>query len=937
MLAIISVSSTAAETLKVAIIRVSFQSDSSPATTGDGSFVLEDTTDIECSDWTLDPPPHGKTYFSDHMIAMDSYWQRVTNGDVNIDLDNSNIFPENENGSYVLPHDMLYYHPYLEDFDETAKLFELSLHTLALADPDINFNNYSTVILVHAGMGGDFAFALDPTPGNIPSAYLSSPDFIQYGELATDEGSLSDLIIIPESQNFLQYKETRSLFADAEDPCFYQVALNGTLALMLGFHLGLPPMYNTETGRSLVGGFALMDQGSNNFHGIVPAYPDPYSRIQAGWVEYVEKGIGDSVNIGIGDSPVRVSISETEYFLIENRQRNFIHPDTSIMPLWIDGPGFDTVSVVLSPGGVVLQVDEQDSGLPGNGLQIWHIDESAWHSAENPNGGPIQLVDYVEADGAQDMGYTTQLLFADYLETGWWFDPWFAGNEGWFHLNRKEAVIGDSLLNFSSTTFPSTFSNTGIPSHLRLENISKNGSNMTFNIRSDRVADIEGVSSFIGWGTSASQLWAFNSDSSQIIKCDFTNASLSISAADNITPSQVFAGSIDSTFAFRYPWIVPNLSNGVRFENIETGGTHYNNSIDHPFEFSGDNSVTNPFIYFAEQNDGFVIVKWFQSLGMSTIEPLLAEPKSKFQTTLGIEISYEGSADDPEPVGVTPRRDPSDIEGYPYEKVDVLSWSSSENALKITHLPAGDQTLVVVPKPVHIIPTDIDHDGNYEIALFYNDAIRIINQAGINVNGNPFSIESYYGNPIMGPMVDGELGIYLRHLNGYSIHGPSGKLQDQGILSQAPTTIENTLRMSDNLSLLLSGSELLYFEYDERSEGSQFWTDPQGRSRGDRLVVPQSVAPEMTPDMKAGSAYNYPNPVKGSTTTIRAWLGDVDVWSVEIFSLSGAQIYYTEQTVLQKNAYNEWTWDASSVSNGVFLAQIIAGNKAEIIKIAIIR
>ena len=172
LLAIVSVVSLAAETLKVAIIRVSFISDISPATTGDGTFVLEDTLDLECTDWTLDPPPHGKTYFSDHLIAMDNYWQRVTNGAVSVDLVNSAVFPDTENGAYQLQHDMLYYHPYLEDFDETAKLFELSRHAIELADPDVNFNDYSTVILVHAGTGGDFAFALDPTPGNIPSLFI---------------------------------------------------------------------------------------------------------------------------------------------------------------------------------------------------------------------------------------------------------------------------------------------------------------------------------------------------------------------------------------------------------------------------------------------------------------------------------------------------------------------------------------------------------------------------------------------------------------------------------------------------------------------------------------------------------------------------------------------------------------------------------------------
>ncbi|MCF7827327.1 MAG: T9SS type A sorting domain-containing protein, partial [Candidatus Marinimicrobia bacterium] len=106
---------------------------------------------------------------------------------------------------------------------------------------------------------------------------------------------------------------------------------------------------------------------------------------------------------------------------------------------------------------------------------------------------------------------------------------------------------------------------------------------------------------------------------------------------------------------------------------------------------------------------------------------------------------------------------------------------------------------------------------------------------------------------------------------------------------------------------------------------------------GDRVVVLSGTPNEVSVPIKAGSAYNYPNPVKGNTTTIRAWLGDVDIWKIEIYSLSGAQVAFAEMDVTQKNTYNEWIWDTSALSNGVYLAQIAADGKAEIVKIAIIR
>ncbi|MEA3288329.1 MAG: T9SS type A sorting domain-containing protein [Candidatus Marinimicrobia bacterium] len=923
--------SVSAESLKVAVIRVAFQTDVSPATTGDGSFVLEDTSGLNCSDWSLDPPPHNRIYFEDHLLAADNYWQRVSDGHVNIDLANSTVFPQGENDSYLLPHDMLFYHPYLTDFNETAKLFELSRDAIALADNDIDFSIYTTIILVHAGMGGDFAFALDPTPGNIPSAYLAQSDFIEYGALTTDEGDLDDLIIIPESQNFLQYRETRSLFAEAEDPCFYQVALNGTIALMLGFHLELPPLYNTETGRSLVGGFALMDQGSNNFHGVVPAYPDPYTRIKKGWVNAEPKYVGDDVVLNQNDAPIRVSISENEYFLIENRQRNLHEPSDMIQ--WIDGPGFDTVSVTLSAGGVVLRVDEQNAGLPGNGLNIWHVDETAWFSDENPNGGAIQLVDFEEADGAQDMGFQTQLLFADYLETGWWFDPWFAGNAGWFHLNRHQDVIGDSLLNFSSTTFPSTQANDGTPSHLRIENISDNGLSMSFSVASDRMLNLNNPGAIIGWGDASQTLWTLNSDSSELIELHFFNGAISYVTNLLVTPDQIFEGSIDSVLNYRYPWIITNLANGTRFRNIETGSSRNFWSIVAPYEISVAGTRVS---FFATQDNSEVLVKWDSHSGTSTSE-VLVSPRAKFTTTAGTQIYIGDPNSKPAPVGLT-HSDHIELRGDPPDELDVITWSSSAEALRINHLPGSEQDDLEVQRPDHIVPLDVDTDGSYEIALFYQNSVKIINQAGVAWNGSPFSVEAYRGNPLITPLIGNGATIFLRHQASYSIYTLDGQLLDSGVLPTMDYSVENSTGINqEGIVYILSGDDLLFVKPEEIQENSQFWTDPYGRQQGDRIVVLSGSPVTDPPVMKRESVYNYPNPVKGSSTTIRAWIGAVDNWTIEIFSLSGSQISYVDLDVKQQNSYNEWVWDASAASNGVFLAQISAGDQAEIIKIAIIR
>lgn len=927
--------SLSAQELKIVVLRVAFQPDDSPATTGDGSFVMQDTVDLDCVQWTLDPPPHGRTYFEDHLSALDRYWQEVSNGAVQIDLDGSDVYPMMDDVVYQLPHDMLYYHPYLESFDETAKLFELSRHAIALADDDVEFDKYTTVILAHAGMGGDFAFALDPTPGNIPSAYLSQIDFEAYGTLQTNEGALHDLIIIPESQNFLQFQETRSLFEDSEDPCFYQVALNGTLALMLGFHLELPPLYNTETGVSLVGGFALMDQGSNNFHGIVPAYPDPLTRISKGWLHSSPGLIGDSITLTVDDPPVKIAISESEYYLIENRQRDLVTPEG--WPIWIDENVGDTVSVLLSEGGVVIEVDEQHAGLPGNGLNIWHIDETAEHTSDNPNGGLIQMVDFVEADGAQDMGFTTEILFGGYLETGWWFDPWFAGNEGWFHLNRYEEIVGDSLLTFGASTNPATISNDNLPTHLRISDISKNGRSMSFRIGSDRLVEKGSISSIIGLGSEPGQVWAFNADSSEIVSTQFDAGKLEITSASNTLPEAILRADSDSTFQFSHPWVFPNLNSGSRFVHVESGDAHANPTVGQPTEIITHQNSVLSLSYFAENEGSFYLVKWYEELNQLTNAPLIGTPVARFQTSAGIQPFLSDHEDDPVPAGVLPYREPDEVTTSSPEAIDVISWSRGESSLKVTHLPGEEVSYLEADKPMYIIPLDVELDGYYEIALFYDHTVSIINQSGVHLDGSPFQVEAYFGNPVIGSTMDGLNSIFLRHAAHYSVHSLDGRLMDLGVLPSISGEVENHLQVAPGFSLISSGNDLLYFEHDPELTPVSIWSGPQGNLSGNRLVEPPAMERITTKAINPTSVYNYPNPVKGATTTLRAWVGDVDLWKVEIFSLSGARITQAEFVVEQPNSYHEWTWDTSDISNGLYVAQVSAGNSAEIIKIAIIR
>ena len=166
---------------------------------------------------------------------------------------------------------------------------------------------------------------------------------------------------------------------------------------MVGFAVGLPPLWDIETGESRVGIFGLMDQGSNNGRGLIPAPPTAWTRQFAGWEAPMEVNFGSSVKLPsrFEDQIVKVPINDTEYFLIENRDNTIydgINIDSIRYSMWEDSgesafPPFieillDSAEIEQDENGVVTSVSNYDLGLPASGLLIWHIDENRIHALD---------------------------------------------------------------------------------------------------------------------------------------------------------------------------------------------------------------------------------------------------------------------------------------------------------------------------------------------------------------------------------------------------------------------------------------------------------------------------------------------------------------------------------------------------------------------------
>jgi M6 family metalloprotease-like protein len=475
------------DTLKVLGLMVQFRQDADIETTGDGRFMLGPAAGV-----TVDPPPHNGFYFQQQLRALSNYWGAVSGGRLILEYEVAqDAFAVADSlGAYIPPESSR------TDADVTAGVARFFRDAVRQADAaGVRFSDYDCLIVFHAGVGGDLAFDYDPTPRDMPSMFLNLDDLkanlpaaefndmglsVQNGAFGVTEG-----ILLPETQS----QEG------------YEIGLLGTAALMFGFQLGLPALWDTETGRSGIGAWGLMDQGSGNYNGLIPARPSAIERMLLGWAHPHPAATGENVSTchgygnddrpgeGAYEAPLQVSIAGNEYYLIENRQHD---PDGDGVAAGLDANGgtvtFGADYQVHYSGepSVIVSVDEYDFGLPGSGLLIWHVDESVLVTGMENNTVNVNPsrrgVDLEEADGSQDIGESYGMFDAGYgSETGVLQDAWYAGNDVHLLVNGSDSVA------FTPSTHPNTRTQDGADSHISFFGFSESGPVMTFSLRNDRM------------------------------------------------------------------------------------------------------------------------------------------------------------------------------------------------------------------------------------------------------------------------------------------------------------------------------------------------------------------------------------------------------------------------------------------------------------------
>ena len=966
----------AADIYRILAVRVSFppEDPDNETTSGNGTFNL---STVESPDriYPFDAPPHDRAYFEAHLQALSNYYRDISRGQLTIEYD---VYPQDPTASYVLDTPLIEYgngRTRREINERVTRLFRDGIRASDGEDgANIDFSKYRAFAVFHAGLGGEAGQKLN----DIPSAFIFQRDLIELadGAISVNNGAfhVTSGMLLPEAIS------TNG-----------QGGLNGTIARFFASQLGLPGLSDFENDLPAIGDWSLMDTGANNqidaarlgLHplgndpasttliGFLPSRMIAWCRMQLGWLEPLVITHNDTVEIAssASDLPqaIRVPISATEYFLIENRYSR-LNIENRIPQI-----EFST------PHNVWLSTDDYDAFIPGSGILIYHIDDTVIRASDaekHINSHPdykIAPAQYrrgialEEADGLQDIGNVSAsriiqggIISLSSIE-GAPEDAFYVGNN---------AVFGPN-------TSPNTRSNLGYESGITIEVLSPPGEVMAVAIRFANRIDNWPITN-LNPTRGAPRVIDLDGDRNKEI--------LHSSGAWKIAGTQ---HSIDATFAttpaigdLKEPGFIYHRGEAIRTHWRSSGAIHETIDINPPPFFSSTPVIakfpTTPVDiwgwsdgkvewgnFLSETAGSIVLSDAIQSLVVGNIDGDSDNELIATTSSAQIHLIHGTNQSTPLATFASPIIGSPAIGDLDLDSDDDIAVVSTDGILSILDANGLAFASDPVPGGAHSSPVvaDLDRDGFVEVLFGGNGKLWLYRfNAILQTEGaHAFPIKDDAG-PIEAPPIladinnDASPDIFVGTRGGllYGLSAEGHFLPGFPLLVPGPILSSPLIDDLDNdgtLELIIytadGSAQLFHLEtIDPSYTGNKIiWGQLGGGpgNAGKLLQQPGEIAtPTETSLLPAARAYLYPNPIRnGDRARIRFFLLEPAEVSMTIYNPLGERVADLTHNNPMPNTDNEIAWDVSDYASGLYICRLQASNstrtEVRFIKAAIIK
>ena len=943
--------------INILAVMVEFQPDEFELTYGDGTFGSIYSEDYGTN--IIDPLPHNKTYFEDHLTFAKNYFSKVSDNKVSISY---NVLPD----TITVSNPMRDYSPLEgESFKVLADFSKEVWELVGNANSGLDFSEYNLFVIFHAGVGKDISTNdLFGEARDLPSIYLSHKSLKEFygdsfaGFQQTDGTLITNSVILPETES----REESGIGGVS----LIELSINGLIVSSIASHLGLPDLFDAETGKSAIGRFGLMDgQSLFAFAGLFPPEPSAWEKIYLGWEEPVE--ISSSTNnIEVTASQIaqetdakiiKIPINSTEYYLIENRARDAndngitvtykIGGQTRTKTFYEDLDNFNN-AVVDTLNGVVIDVDEYDWALPGNGILIWHIDEKiidAGLESNRVNIGEDRGVDLEEADGIQDIGEEFQTIFGDIvIAEGEEADFWYASNSSELYTNE-----------FSLNSKPNTKTNSGANSLITINNFSEVGTKMSFNLSfgTDFVSTL-GNLNYSGSFTDFKLTGLHDLYTPYILSGNdllllgseniFNNFSQSDFAVYSKSEIDFVIGTFDNNLNIGY-------TSGEQFiESVSYEGIRSSQIL-----LDADNESELK-ILFGTSN-GNVLEYLFNLVSKSapTLINTYSLTSNPISQIAALEDYYTVSSED-----LVVDADGNEFNFSAQVRKIIITKTIQENFKTVVLTENSIYTIDRNSTNANLIYSqsslisdisiaDLKNDGSNYIIFSNQNQINAINLNGSFADNYPVTLDSseiFVGTPIIADVDSDDYSDIIVTSSQGNIFSLSG--YDGNIITGFPLSVggqfngDHTIIKVDNVQKLsVANTTGDFYFWEISSNGKVQWGSKFGNNMNTsstEIAESKNYISEYFPDERT---YNWPNPVYGDETFIRTYVSEDSQVKVKIFDLAGDLVDEFEFVAL--GGYDsEKGWNVSQVQSGAYFAHVeVKSNSgktdSKIIKIAIVK